>query len=254
MTHFFRRFTLVASIVICGSLALAAAVGAAGGPPQSSESSFSNLSASASNGQKGIPPGTPQFFLNVSRGSMNFGTGKEIHSTQVFLTIFDANANTVSAGCLEIPAKDFKISESLQSASLKTTLTTSNQVCQGGKGGPPPGGAPFPGKGMANPFAGGGPPPPPPPPPTFVPLPLPIDIDVTWVGNGIVSTSHDSHSFECQNFSVSFTNSTRGSLANASGTVSAVPGTINDSGASITANQGHQKFSGTPPLQGCFGG
>jgi hypothetical protein len=254
MTHFFRRFTLVAAIAICGSLALAAAVGAAGGPAPSSESSFNNLSASATNGVKGLPPGTPQFFLSVSRGTTSFGTGKEIHSTQVFLNIFDTTANTIAVGCLEIPAKDFTINENLQSASLKTTLTTANQVCQGGKGGPPPGGAPFPGKGLANPFAGGGPPPPPPPPPTFVPLPLPIDIDVAWVGNGIVSNSHDSHSFQCLSFSVSFTNSTRGSLANASGTMSAVPGTFNDPGASITANQGHQKVSGTPPPQGCFGG
>lgn len=230
-----RRFSLVASIVICGSMALAAAVAAAGGSQPSTEASFSDITASASVGlAKGAPPGQPGFSLFASRSSQSFSTGKASTSTQVFLAVSDGT--TTTAGCFVIPARDFKVGDNLQSASLHTTITATSPQCPG-KGGPVGVNA------GAVPLAGGG----------GGTLPLPITIDVTWDGNGIVSTSHDSHSFECVEYSTRFSNSVRGTIANASGTMSAFPGQFNDPSANVTADQSHQESSGTPP-QGCFGG
>jgi hypothetical protein len=230
-----RRFSLVASIVVCGSMALAAAVGAAGGSQPSSELTFSDVTANASVGlAKGVPPGQPGFSLFASRSSQSFETGKSTTSTQVFLVVSDGT--TTTAACFVIPARDFKVGENLQSASLHTTLTATSPQCPG-KGGPvgvKPGSIPLAG-------GGGG------------TLPLPISIDVSWVGNGIVSTSHDSHSFECLDYSTRFSNSTRGTNANASGNMSAFPGPFNTPAASVTTDQSHQESSGILP-QGCFGG
>jgi hypothetical protein len=233
-----RRLTLVASIVFCGSMALAAAGFASASTQPSSETTFNSLSAQATVGAKGQP--TAGFFLFVSRSTTTFdqgdskSTGKVVPTTQVFLSL---NGPTPTAGCFEIPGADFTINKNLQSASLKVTLDKNSKPCPG-KGMPAaaPGAKPL----------GGGPPPPP------GPLPLPITLSVTWTGNGVVGTSRNSNSFECLDYSQSFSGTTRSSIAGASGTNSAEdPAAFTTVFGVITSDQSRSEVSGTPP-QNCF--
>jgi hypothetical protein len=234
-----RRLTLVASIVFCGSMAMAAAGFAAAAGQPSSQTTFNSLSAQATVGaSKGQPQGG--FFLFASRSTITFdqgdskSTGKVVPTTQVFLSL---NGPTPTAGCFEIPAADFTINKNLQSASLKVTLDKNSKPCVG-KGMP----TAAPG---AKPLAGG-----PPPPPG--PLPLPITLSVTWTGNGVVGTSRNSNSFECLDYSQSFSDTNRSSISSASGTNSAEdPAAFTTPFGVIGSDQSRSEVSGTPP-QNCF--
>jgi hypothetical protein len=236
-----RRLTLVASIVFCGSMALAAAGFAAGSTQPSFEATFNSLSASATVGASKGPQVQPGFFVFASRSSQTFeqgsaqASGKVSTTTQVFLSL---NGPTPTAGCFEIPTSDFTISKSLQSATLNVTLDKNSTPCTG-KGPAVPGGAKGP---LANV--------PPPPPPG--PLALPITLSVTWTGNGVVGTSRNSNSFECLDYSTQLSGTSRSSIANASGTNSAGdPAGFSTTSATINSDQSQQEVSGTPP-QNCF--
>ena len=218
-----KRLVLVACVVLCGSIALAVAAVAAGGPPTSSSSSFKDVGASASTF---VAKGGPGFDLFVSRSDSSFSTGKGTEVTQVSLSIVTA-AGASSFGCLVIPDSDFKVKADLQSASLSTRLTGANLQCPG-KGGIPPG-------------------------PNPNPLQLPITINLTWAGNGVVSTSRDSHSFDCLSYSTELNSTTRTASGSASGTMSGLPpGTFSVPLASVSSDHSDQESQGTPP-NSCFG-
>lgn len=232
-----RRLVLVFSIVFCGSLALAAAAVAAGGPLGPGSYTFSSTSANALFGAaKGGPPG-PTISVYVNHGLNSFqpednqGSGTVMESTMVQFSEFDPNGGGFS-GCFLIDAKDFTVSTNLQSASLHTTLTTPN--CPGlGKplGSAQPAGP--------KPAAGGG-------------LPLPIRIDLTWSGVGVVSTLNDRFTFRCLDHSEQGTNTFRDSVGGtSSGTVGATKG-LTTSVADVISQDGQLEIQGnvTPP---CFG-
>jgi len=231
-----KRFVLVACVSLFGLVVLAVAAVAAGGPPPSSSSSFRDLGASASSI---TAKGGAGFFLFVSRSDSSFQTGKETQTTQVALTVITDTGVTYD-GCLVIPDSDFVVKGDLQAASLHTTLTAANSQCPG-KGGVPLGASTKAGAGGTS--AGGTPP---------GSLPLPITINVTWVGNGVVSNSHDSHSFDCLSYSTQLSASNRTAPGTAYGTVSASPGAFSAASATVTSDRSEQETNGTPPSS-CFG-
>ena len=130
---FIRRLVLVFSIVVCRSLALAAAELAAGGGLPPGQTLFSETSANAffGSGNGGPPNG---FFVFVNQGLNSFepedstGTATVTRSTIVQLQMFIAGGG--DAACYVIPDSDFVVSRNLQSATLHTTPTTAN-MCKG---------------------------------------------------------------------------------------------------------------------------
>jgi hypothetical protein len=236
------RFALVASIVFVGSMCLAAVV-AAGGAQPSTGSSFTDLSASATiGGNKGAPPDQLSYYVLASRSKQTFTPGGSASSGSGFVTevnIVQFNSTVNNAGCFIIPSADFKIGEDLDSASLHTTVTAANPVCTGKGGVPVPGG-----KGA--PLAGGAPPP-------QGTLSLPITLDIIWTGNGVVSTSRNSQSFDCLGYSTDFTDTVRSTFATASGDNSLLPGNFTTPSANLGSDQSRQDLTGILPST-CSGG
>jgi hypothetical protein len=215
-----RRVALVVSIVFCGSLAMAAAVVAAGpggGGLAPGVYRFTNKDASATFGTvKGGPPGQQGFSVVVDRGLNSFrprdpkGHRVVMNDTIVNLSLFDS-AGTVTFGCFIINPSGFTVSGNLQTARLHTTLTAA-EVCPGF-------GAPITGQ-VTNlsplAAAGGG----------GSALPLPISLDVTWSGLGVTSTATDHSTFKCLDYYTDFTSLFHASDASASGTISAISGSF----------------------------
>jgi hypothetical protein len=237
-----RRFALVASIVFGGSFALAAAVVAAGGGQSPTSSSFTDFSASATiGGNKGAPPDQLAYYVLASKSRQTFGSGAPAAAegspfvTEVNVVQFSATVN--NAGCFVIPNSDFRFGEDLGSASLHTTVTAANAVCSG-KGGVP--------GGKGGPFAGG-------PPPPVGTLTLPITLNITWTGNGVVSTSRNTQSFDCAGYSTQFSDTVRSTFATASGDNSLLPGNFTTANANIGSDQSRQSTTGILPPT-CSGG
>jgi hypothetical protein len=227
-----KRLALMVSIVFCGSLALAAAALAAGGGLAPGAYVFTSTSADATVGiGKGGPPGQQGFSVFVNRGLNSYqpeaGKGQRTvtNSTMVQLSIFSATGTTF--GCFTIDPSNFIVSKNLQSASLRTTLTTAN-MCPGV-------GAPVTGKSDVAPPAGnvGG-------------IPLPITIDLTWTGLGVTATTRDRSSFDCLDYSTQSTYVSHTSGAIASGTVSALTGAFKADVAGVSSTDTRLDISGTP--------
>ena len=225
------RFALVMSIAICGSLALATAVGAAGGGKLvPGEYVFTSISASATQGTgKPGAPSTQGVNVYVNRGLNSYqpedGAGTVTNSTMVNVVTFSPTGGAY--GCFVIDPSEFTVSRDLQSASLHTTLTAAN-ACPGV-------GAPVTGKTdvAPKPSGGGG-------------LPLPMTIDLTWKGFGVTSTSRDRSTFECLDYSTQSTLVARSAGAAATGTVSIVSGPFKSDAAGVTSTDSRLAISGTP--------
>ena len=158
----------------------------------------------------------------------------EMSNTIVTLSLFDALGNA-TFGCFIINPADFTVSKNLQTARVHTTVTA-DEVCPGF-------GSPVTGKSDPNPLAGGG--------GGGTGLPLPISLDVTWTGLGVTSTSTDRNTFKCLNYSTQFSGNFRSSDANASGTMSAINGTVNTSSGVVSSSDMHANIKGTPAAA-CF--
>jgi hypothetical protein len=230
-----RKIALVVSIVFCCSLALAAAVVAAGGGFGPGVYAFKNKGATAAFGTlKGGPP-SQGFSVSVDQGLNSFrprdpnGPRTVVNSTIVNLSLFDDFGN-VTFGCFIINPSDFSISKDLQAARVHTTLTA-GEVCPGS-------GAPVTGKSGAIPFSvsgGGG-----------TALPLPISLDMTWTGLGVTSSSTDRTTYQCLDYNTQFTSVFKSSNANASGTMSAIAGSFNTTQAVVSSSDTKANIKGTP--------
>jgi hypothetical protein len=233
-----RRLALVVSIAVVGSLALAAAVVAASSGLAPGVYTFTNKDASALFGTL-TGPNQQAYSISVDRGLNAFrprdprGPRTVANSTIVFLNIFDDAGNS-TFGCFLINPAHFTISKDLQTASLRTTLT-SDEVCPGF-------GAPIAGKSDPSGFAGGG---------GGTALPLPITLDLTWTGLGVISTGTDHSTFSCLDYSTQFTSQFRTSNAKASGTMSAIAGTMSTEQASTSSSDNRAAIKGTPQ-QACL--
>ena len=228
-----RRLVLVASIVCCGSLALAAGASAAkGGALGPGDYTFTSTSANAFfGGGKGGKVPQPSFSVFVSRGLNSFepdqknATNTVMQSTMVQYTEFDSTG-VGGFGCFIIPEGDFTVAKNLQSASLHTTLTANN-VCPGA--GTPVGG----GKNAAPmPPSGGG-------------LTFPITVDVTWSGVGVTTSQRDRFSFTCLKHQENGTNNSRDSIGGtASGTTSALTGPFTTLAADVSTQDSQLEVRG----------
>jgi len=232
-----RRLALSVSMVLVGSLALAAVAIAAVGGLAPGSYTFTSMSADASFGiAKGGPPTAQGFSVYVNRGLNSFqpedGNGERTvtNSTMVQFSMFSATSGT--SGCFTIDPSNFKVGKNLQSASLHTRLTAAN-ACSGK-------GAPVTGKSdmVPPPGTGGG-------------LPLPITIDMTWTGLGVTTTSRDTSSLTCLQYSTQSTNVSHGSSATVQGTISALSGPFKSDQAAIITSDTRLDISGTPNLA-CF--
>jgi hypothetical protein len=228
---FFRRLVLVFSIVVCGSLALAAVASAAGGlGPGKYTFHSSSATAFFGMGKKGGPP-SPSFSVTVNQGLNSFKPtspkGPRIvnDSTMVFVTEFDASGSG-GYGCFVVPRTDFSFSGDLSSASLHTTLT-SDEVCPGY--GSPVGG----GKDVA--YAGGN-----------AGLALPLTVDVTWNATGAVTTFKNSFSLQCLDFVQKGDSTNRSSSAGATGSISALSGHFTSELADVNTTDGRLDIRGIP--------
>ena len=233
-----RRLTLVLSIVVCGSLALAAAALAAGGFLPPGQYSSNDTSANAYFGGKGGPP--QGFSVFVHKGFNSFhpensnGSGTVTMSTMVQISWFSPTGGGYA--CYVIPDSDFVVSDNLQSASLHTTLDA-NSLCPG-FGAPAFGSAAVPplaahANQVAAINAGG----PPPPPPTMT-------VDVTWTGLGVISTGRGTKQYECLDFSTDGSFTSRASSANATGTLSVLTGSFTKSGAVVGSSNSQINVNG----------
>jgi hypothetical protein len=231
---FIRRLVLAFSIVLCGSLALAAAALAAGGGLPPGQTIFSETSANAFFGAgKGAPPNG--FFVFVNQGLNSFepenstGTPSVTRNTMVQLQVFTASGG--GAACYVIPDSDFAVSRNLQSASLHTTLTTAN-MCKG-KGAPAigkTGAAPLAANGVLPPSAG---------------LPASIRVNVTWTGTGVTSTRRDRANFECLDYSSDSSLTLRAAASDAAGTISMLTDSFTSPAAAVGSSDGTIDVSGS---------
>jgi hypothetical protein len=240
---FIRRFALVVSIVICGSLAWAAAANAAGGGGGIGPGDyvFVNTNAEAQFGFPNDPTQTSGFSVFVSKGLNSFQLEHPkksppvvTTSTIVNLQTFDSNNVSIFYCFVLSNQSDFAVSADLKSASLHTLLTA-DEMCN--FGGPVPGT----GKGAFTPFAGSG----------GGPQPS-IQVDITWTGTGVTGSGKDRSSFDCGSFRQDVTNVTKTAGSNAVGTVTGVRGSWTTSFAGINSTSVHMDVKGFP-LQGCFG-
>jgi hypothetical protein len=222
----------VVSIAFCGSLALAVAAVAAGGPLTPGEYAFTSTSASATVGfGKPGGPATQGFNVYVNRGLNSFqpedGNGAGVVTNSTMVSVYTFSPTGGAYGCFVIDPSEFTVSRNLQSASLHTTLTEA-KACPGV-------GAPVTGKTDVTPKAGGG-----------GGLPLPIKLDLTWKGFGVTSISRDRNSFECLDYSTQGTYVSHSSGASATGTVSILSGPFKSDAAGVSTTDSHLQISGTP--------
>jgi len=237
-----RRITLVISILVCGSLALAAAAMAAGGGGLGPGNYvFENTTAAANFGFPNDPKQATGFDVFVSKGLNSVQLDNQdgenpvvTNSTIVNLQVFGSKGQGYFCFMLKNPA-DFKISSDLRHASLHALLTA-DEMCTLG--------APVAGKaGGVTPLAGGGGP----------LLQPPFQVDITWTGTGVTGSGRDRNTFTCGGYSTNATTSTKTAGENASGTIDVLKGsTFSSTTAGIIANTTHLEVQGFP-RQGCFG-
>ena len=228
-----RRLVLVISIVVSGSLALAAAVLAAGSgglPP--GQTLFSEMSANAFFGGKGGPPEGFSVFVNQGLNSFepedSTGSAFVTHTTMVQLSV--STASSYGYACYVIPDTDFVVSRNLQSATLSTTLTTAN-LCKG-YGAPAvakTGAAPLSPNGIT--AAGGG-------------LPPSITLNVAWTGTGVSSALRAQQTFTCLDYTTDFSLTARAAAANATGSISMLTGSFTSPSAVVGSSDGTIDVSG----------
>ena len=230
-----RKLALVISIVFCGSLGLAAAVVAAGGGLGPGIYTFTNKDASA----YFVGPAGQSVSVSVDKGLNSFrpkdpkGPRTVTNSTMVSLSLFD-DSGYGAYGCFLISPADFTVGSDLQSARVHTTLTA-DKVCPGF-------GEPVDGIKSASPFTGGG---------GGTGLALPINIDVTWTGLGVTTTGTDRSTFQCLDYSTQFNSSFSSSNADASGTMSAITGSLNTTAAVVMSSANKATVKGNVP-PACF--
>lgn len=230
---FLRRFVLILSIAITGSLAFAAAGIAAGGGLGPGVYSFSSRSADASFGMggKGGPP-TASWSVQVNQGLNSVKQARKPgppivqKSTMVFLSEFDANGNG-GFGCFTVPDSAFTLSSDLQTASLHAVLT-SDEVCGG-----------FAKAVNSNDNGGlaggeGG-------------LTLPITVDVTWTATSATTTYKNVFTFRCLNYGEEGNGSFQTVNATASGTISNMTGTFASDFADATSGSNQMTIHGLVP-------
>ena len=234
---FLRRFVLVLSIAVCGSLALAAAAVAAGGMgPGKYTFHSSGANAFFGMGKKGGPP-APSFSVAVNQGLNSFKptqpSGPRIvtDSTMVFVTEFDASGKG-GYGCFVVPNSDFAVARDLQSAALHTILTA-DEKCPGY--GTPVGG----GKDVIYAAGNGG-------------LVLPMTVDVTWGARGAVTTFNNAFTLECLDYNASGNSANQSTGAGATGSTSALSGQFTSEFAEVNTTDGRLDIRGIPQ-SGCFG-
>jgi len=234
-----RKLALVLSIVFCGSLALAAAVVAAGGGLGPGVYAFSSKNATATFGTLNGGPPSQGFSVSVDRGLNSFrpkdpkSPRTVVNNTIVSLSLFD-DAGNYSYGCFIIDPADFTVSQDLQSARVHTTLTA-DEICPGF-------GAPVTGKGAAT-FAGGG--------GGGTALPLPISIDIIWTGMGVTSTGSDRSHYQCLAYSTQFNTVFNSANASASGRMSAIAGSFETPQAVVGSFDSKATIKGVPD-PACF--
>ncbi len=233
---FLRRLLLVFSIVLCGSLALAAGAVAAGGMGPGKYTFHSTFAdAFFGMGKKGGPP-SPSFMVSVSQGLNSFhpragGPPVVIDNTMVFVTAFDATGSG-GFGCFIVPDNNFTVSRDLQSAALHSTLTA-DEACPGFA--KPIGG----GKDAGVPGGNSG-------------LVLPITVDVTWTATGAVTTFKQTFSLQCLDFNEDGNSTNQSTNALATGSISALTGQFTSEFADVSATDGMLDLRGspTPPCGG----
>jgi hypothetical protein len=224
-----RRLVLVLSIVVCGSLAMAAAVFGAGGGLGPGQTLFSDTNANAFFGGKGGPPEGFTVFVNQGLNSFepeDGGVTTVNRSTIVKLAVFTASGS--GGACYVIPDSDFVVSRNLQSATLNTTLTTEN-MCKG-KGTPTISSAPsLSTNGVL---------------PSVINLPPSITINVTWNGTGVTSVLRSKSTFECLDYSTDKSSTSRAAAAGATGSISMLTGSLTASSAVVGSTDGTIDVSG----------
>jgi hypothetical protein len=239
---FIRKFALVISMFVCGSLALAAAAVAAGGGGGLSPGDyvFSNTNAEGQFGFPSDPNQTTGFTVFVNQGMNSFQLEHPKNSppavsssTMVQLQILDATGTNNSFCFILKNPSDFTVSANLKSAALHTLLTP-DEMCSFG--------APVPGKGAATPFAGSG---------GTGPQP-PFQVDVTWTANGVTGSGRDRGRFTCGSYAQDVTNTTKTAGSNATGTIAGVSGPLLSTSAGINQTSTNMDIKGAA-LQGCFG-
>lgn len=240
--NLFRRLFLIASIVVTGSLGMAAAAIASGGGGGLGPGNytFADTSAFAQFGTPVAPNLAPQFVISVDRNRSDFrpSTGPHQVYNNTTVTIQISTLAISGFGCFNIPTSDFKVSSDLQSAALHTKLTT---PCTGPA-------APVAGANGVSPFAGGG---------GGGGLPASLRLDVTWTGDGVVGTTHDQNSFQCAGYTLNRNLDGRAASVTASGTVSSPStGTLlslspADQGVSLRKTNTNMNITGIE-LNACF--
>jgi hypothetical protein len=190
-----RRLALVASIVLCASLAFTAAANAAGGkgggPGPLAPGDYVTTVTRAD--ALFVPQGPgPQLSVNAVTDFESFQPEQNhdrppttTNTTNLFVQLFSPSG--FGGGCFLIQPSALTIGKDLQSAHLEATVDANTPTCPG----PPPG-----------------------------QLPLPIKVKLTWTGLGVVSKGHDRSTLQCAGYATdAHTNSLDGG-ATASGTVS----------------------------------
>lgn len=231
----FRRLSLAFSIVLCGSLALAAAAIAAGGGLGPGNYTFTSRSADAffGMGAKGGPPG-PSWSVSVNQGFNSFqpthpgGPRQVMRNTMVYVTEFDALGNG-GFGCFVVPDSAFTVSRDLSTASLHATLT-GDEVCPGY-------GTPVDGGGKGSVYAGG----------DGGSIALPLQVDVMWSAKSAVTSYKDTFTLRCLSYGADGTSSNQYVDAGASGTISVLGGPFTADFADVNSGSNQLNIHNTPP-------
>jgi hypothetical protein len=229
MTHAtIRRFALLVSIVLTGSLAFAASSQAAGPPPGKGggflpAGNYVFTAQRASYNLFSNDPSQPQIGLFVSGGpSVSRPLGGPATTTNMVTMFFNifSYSGVSGGGCVILtnPA-DFSISSDLHTAALHTTVTDGTQLC----GGP-------------------------------LNLPLPIQIDVTWSGVGPIETSNDAGTFACSGYTSESHTTDTSNNANANLSISSLAGSFPTTAAGMGIRSQTIHAQGATPPDTCGGG
>jgi hypothetical protein len=237
----FKRLFLVLSIAVTGSLAMAAAAIAAGGGGGlgAGNYTFTDASALAQFGAPVTPNLAPQFIISVDRNHSDFrpsgGPHVVTHTTMVFIQISTTAIN--GFGCFKVPASDFTVGSTLQSAELHATLTNACTFAEA-KSGAAKAGIPLAG-------GGGG-------------LPASLRVDVVWTGTGVVGTTRDVATSQCLGFTINKLLNSHSAGVTAVGSVSSpstgtlLPSSPADQGTSLQRSDVFMHITGAQK-DACFG-
>ncbi|HKC18393.1 MAG TPA: hypothetical protein VKE27_02060 [Candidatus Dormibacteraeota bacterium] len=224
-----RRFALVVSVLLTGSLAFAASAQAAPGVVQAKGGSaflvagsydFTSLRASLN---LFGDPSQPEIGLFVTGGPNVSrplgGPSSTTNSVSMFFNI-SSPSGPDGGGCvvLDNPA-DFTVASDVSSASLHTTVTDTTQLC----------GAP-------------------------INLPLPVQIDITWTGSGPIEATHDVSTFRCTGYTDETQTSDTSNNANATASFGTLAGSFSTTQAGLGIRTQTIHAQGATPPDSCAGG